>query len=184
MTRTTPAPLLSWYIPGVTSAKRYTVECHHNTACNRLSICRTNLATRTSELLLEEAAPVRRLALHEPSAALWTATTATSARCWHVPPAPLALSSMPAHGAAHGLSRTLSPTAGSLGHGGGGGGDSRTFVVGALPLVRARQSFDGGVATCHLVTPALLVLRLSGARWYLWARQAHSHLSPAGQYLP
>lgn len=109
---------------------------------------------------------MRRLALHEPSAALWTATTATSARCWHVPPPPPALSSMPAHGVAHGLRRTLSPTAGSLrtGGGGGGGADSRTFVVGALPLVRARQSFDGGAATCQPAAPALLVLQLSGTR--------------------
>ena len=124
---------------------------------------------------------MRRLALHEPSAALWTATTATSARCWHVPPPPPALSAMPAHGAAHGLSRTLSPTAGSLGHGGGGGGgggggDSRTFVVGALPLVRARQSFDGGTATCHPVTscPARAAA-YSSARCCARAQQAHCH---------
>ncbi len=97
---------------------------------------RTQLATRTSELLLEEAAPVRRLALHEPSGALWVATTATAARRWRVPPPPPALGAAPAPGAA--------PAGARAPAGGAGGAGGRMFVVGALPLVRARQSFDGG----------------------------------------
>jgi len=117
---------------------------------------RTQLATRTSELLLEEAAPVRRLALHEPSGALWVATTATAARRWRVPPPPPALGAAPAPGAA--------PAGARAPAGGAGGAGGRMFVVGALPLVRARQSFDGGAARRPLAPaprPARLQPRVS-----------------------
>jgi WD repeat-containing protein 48 len=90
-------------------------------------VYRTQLASRVSELLLKEPAPVRRLAVTAAGDGVWVATSASSARRWSLD-----------RQAGGGAGETTTPRAGATHH------EGRAFVAGPLPAARARLSFEGG----------------------------------------
>lgn len=96
-------------------------------------VYRTNLSTRTSEVLLEETGPITALAPSSDGAALWVATSASTVNCWSLASASEAADD----GVAAPQKRSGS-----------------SFMAGSLPAMRMRTTFEGGALHPHALQAA------------------------------